>query len=1604
MPLFSFMEPFAELEMYQELEQRTNKLQAALSFLNPTNIATAANLYRRHPTLPHSFVTASLMMPQLGDWPSVRDIATRNAVQEDRDNYDYRTVARERNLTNTRINSNPDEYQQPSNPLERLTAGVYGGFKGAVRSTITAADSFFDEFANVPVRDAVSRYQNVQELGGSDFAAGAAAGQALIQGFIPGTAFGNRQQTQGQFQSAVAQAVQQRLQGNRVNLGSGFLPGQDPQDNLTEEQYVGRFGLPIDTISRQNRESLQIGSRFGGTTSVSPGRLIYNNILEPGTRPHNVLSGLTDAAWQFGADPTAAVGKVTSTARAASKTFRASTGIIDSPTRNTIDSLTARSWLYSKDGEFVTTVLANRSNLTEIRDILPEVKDRRLLNAIRATNDPSLIRELLSGELGVKYNEIPHTGGFLHSTLSSPTFGQIAGYLPFVDQEMSRIAGFLPTVSRSFRSTRIGRLFERVPGLKLSTEDLDSAFIDVDSWMRVVGFDDVTREDNLRRFAEIPDRDGVQFRNAVKSMLTDSIARLRTAQELPDDKTDEMIQSAHDIIDVSQRATEFFIDQIGNNVWFPGIRKHDLAGEVIPTPHHLAEHSSSNIVLPDPETINRAYSRLSKYGKLKSIDKNAFRKLSSAVLSNVFKPVMLVSAAWPVKVIAEEQVRLWTAGFRNISHPLQMVAALTMGKIDPTNKLRAIDLFGNDLTSLMKQSNISADDIKGVGFNLGHNPANQLMSEYTAAMARGHHGWLGPQRDIIGLSRSTSLKRLGVDEDYFNNWTRVELSQIINDDISQHILNNSVESAKEWFWSGDGRKLRENLALSLGEPSLLTRRDVANTLVDSYNARIHIKTGGIVDVIPSRPDAGDAARRSPWDELSPSYQRRLIAKGVTPEQHQTGISPGSYTIRSPGNQDLVKMLRDKGKVTGKDRFGNDKFTSLDPNHPNYNPDIIASHLETKYKKWAPPTIKGVGREVPDPFQNQGLWRDIMDKFFNLFMSKPSNFLSRSPLFDQTYWERVNSLLPHATDEARKVIGETAKKAHKQVDISVARAPDAVDLDAWDIDQIAKSHGGHKVKDLLYDNSHPLRWTRVLEDFMPFAEAWYEVNSTWMKLLSRNPDKIRRLQQGFSAARQEGIIQVDPETGDQYFVWLGSGQLEDHFGIGQSNIRNPLTSDLSSFNIFQGAYIPGFGPAVQVPLSYLLPQSSDYDWMRELVAPFGVQQIDEPSDLLSNVIPLSFQKILKATAFFDPEKNSPQAALVADITQQLVMTGEYDGVDDQEKLLKDARRIAQKYEFTRAVASAVVPGTPRLRQQIPDKAGELVFIEAVASQYNDKKRELGEAEADDWLLETWATTIDQVLGQGSTYSLFPRPVTEQAFAFYRDHPEVYEELPLTGYYLYPDQPQDDFEYDAWLSQLQSGDRVILTPEQQQLSRQQREAREIRDEYLVEMLQSNVSPNSEYGREFMRTVDEWLRQEYNYGVENIGVPKRPDEEMFLDELRDWELKDGPITDSQIWNNVVDFMTTYDEALEMAEIAGFQTLSSQTDDYIIYLRQTLFQYGETLASEDPSFRTLWNERLKNIVLNTRDLLGVDEGNTEFTFSGISSMTQPDEPPKNSAGFYTE
>ena len=72
----------------------------------------------------------------------------------------------------------------------------------------------------------------------------------------------------------------------------------------------------------------------------------------------------------------------------------------------------------------------------------------------------------------------------------------------------------------------------------------------------------------------------------------------------------------------------------------------------------------------------------------------------------------------------------------------------------------------------------------------------------------------------------------------------------------------------------------------------------------------------------------------------------------------------------------------------------------------------------------------------------------------------------------------------------------------------------------EVDSMAKATAMTTVQDLMYDLSTKSAASDMLRNILPFSEAWWEIISTWSRLVQANPKVLQQFQKGYNAVKED----------------------------------------------------------------------------------------------------------------------------------------------------------------------------------------------------------------------------------------------------------------------------------------------------------------------------------------------------------------------------------------------------------------------------------------------------------------------------------------------------
>lgn len=584
-------------------------------------------------------------------------------------------------------------------------------------------------------------------------------------------------------------AIQNRLQGEDVDLGEGFFPGGE----------IGR------ERNRHLRDIASIDGKF-----ATPGKILAYTVSEPGTKPYNVLSGLTDAALVSYADPANIALSKVSAARKAGKLIRPEDVGLVAGRRKTVLPEVANEWLTSGDGQKVVDWLAGERSFDRAWKTLGKKVDVATVVRLVDATTPDEVRGILRPELGVTIREKPKV-----------TAGVVGGLGVGVKRKLESV-----------------RLLQQMPGDKIDVTDIDQAVETLDLYQK-----------NAKFSAE-----AIAANNEALARTTSRSEMLEVAKDVMRQTADELVKrgkprsQARRATTMFQDSLEdsrlFFIDEIGENAWGKAVVV-DGVEQTLPSPHLVVETLQRAIPLPDAREIRKATSRL--HSVFESGVARVTESALDGIMQSAWKRWVLLRPAWTVRVVGEEQVRMAASGLDSaFAHPLSYIAWAVGDK----------NTFGRALGKLGMKTGRGQTGLTGEAFDDGAVIAENA-SEFQRAMSRRWGGYLA-DADVVRFKGKHRYRR---GEEFYPRAWASEIMELASDPVARRVAGgwadgdrvpggltgNHVEDAKRWFWDGPGSKFRKQDLVPVDE-RLLTR-EFSDRYIDSVFRRLSIKTADDSDLI-----------------------------------------------------------------------------------------------------------------------------------------------------------------------------------------------------------------------------------------------------------------------------------------------------------------------------------------------------------------------------------------------------------------------------------------------------------------------------------------------------------------------------------------------------------------------------------------------------------------------------------------------------------------------------------------------------------------------------------------------------------------------------------
>jgi hypothetical protein len=1308
---------------------------------------------------------------------------------------------------------------------------------------------------------------------------------------------------------AVSAVVDQTVLGQMIqgkSAGTGFLPAPDSPANQAAAAAARKYSPYL----------------IGGH-AWTPGRALAGTVLEPDSTAFKIASGVVDAGVQLETDPTLVGLNQLAEARAAGKLF-------------VTDDLARES-----GGLFAG--IRDRFSPKGFSQFQASTAGQRFADAVAAESDPWTI----SHATGIP-NYITAADG---STV--PIIRQLADATT-PEQVWQTIEPHVGTTNAfrevpEFRAPGYGsRLLADVPRRVLPVgpdADLNEAAKVADDALINSRASLEDRKAMWDTFARVDPRDRAGLYAGV-DQLFDLIKKQLVLNGAPEDKAAELAtwerQGFGEI-------ANYGIDAQGQQLINPYFVQ-DGEAHPVPSPIFDNQFLNNGVVLPNARAISRAVSPNSPI-----FDDNIVKGVENvADLAMVpWRRLMLMRPAWGVRVVADEALRMAADGYSSIlsSHPLRAIS-YAIGSPDSRwiTKLE-------EIAARNRGTELSAEEVAaGAEFptpTVGQRAAGKaadVLSNVKRTVGRGApstftyleddpymqaHMLRGDARfqTLYDQNPQAMISQFGLthpNEAVYPKAVVEEMMRLRDSGIAQQVVQSeNPEALKDWFWSGEGKTYRDYMA---SDPRLAPMGGDTDSARLAADAQMDIASQAVQTATGNRPALIDALRTGEIDGVP--LQAGLVRNSM-------GDIIGGHSAANP---DAIN------KVAEMVANGEDLPTTI------------------RIRRW-------LQLSESDKTKTIQHLNSVTRALFDALMPRPSDYLSRSPVFAQAWWQRQSELMPYMDSATRSRLVSELDVANmgrdpiatkiRDIDTRLTalgdNAPEAKITNFADADTIAKQFALDKVRTLLHDFSDRTQVADMARLIAPFGDAWKQVIEKWSKIAYENPDVLRQIQNAYWQVRQPGSDVVNTATGG---ISEGGFFHKDSFGqevftypgsqlITKSLLGTPipLTGQVKGLNMV-GEGIPALGPAVSVPLSYLLPDKPSTDWIANQLYPFGRPNAGQSGvlgmgdSILQEYLPTWAKRL--TTAGGDPSNDRLYANTVFDVARYLESTGKYDiqGPNAQteiNRLLTDAKTKAKGLFVIRAMGSFTTPASPSPEWLTHDSAGHLTLAWKLTDWYNKEIKKTGSVSqaTDNFLTKFGADNL--LNSQPESKAVVPAaPTTKDAGDWFRSNPDLVAKYPISAGLFAP--TTGGFDQATYEAQFARGQRVQLTPE---------EMVRLANARLGNLLYNKAKDNGA-NTATLATLRQELTDEFPGYATGSPIASYKTADVISELTR--AARDPQILKTQAGQALGLYLAERAAGISQAQNLGLTSPWTAAKAYPI--RLALYNYGESLVQQYPSFQPIWDQ----------------------------------------------
>jgi len=750
----------------------------------------------------------------------------------------------------------------------------------------------------------------------------------------------------------------------------------------------------------------------------------------------------------------------------------------------------------------------------------------------------------------------------------------------------------------------------------------------------------------------------------------------------------------------------------------------------------------------------------------------------------------------------------------------------------------------------------------------------------------------------------TDLIRKGqhADKEYRHAWAR-QLMKFNYDPIySKWMETNSIDEMTEWLTKGKGRKhLRE---YQEAFPGNMETPEQVRKFLDDIELRFNIMTKGNTDLF-------DILRSGEWTD----------------------------------DAGKVHSIYKRGKTSGSAEL-NPQFTALLRNHMDDGPDVVVRRgMSATRGKSDYPTLR----------------KYAVQNFLYGAMSRSENLLARAPVFKQAYGKEMAEMVQFGTAKARTQVIAKARTLNvpnrviKQME-HYARTKVEGSLTMDEMDLVAKGRAMDRAQKLLYSYSERRQVFDITRNFFPFGDAWFEVMSTWSRIIKNSHGKpLRRGQQIIEGSINSGFF-AENRFGELAFTYPFMGALTSAI------TGNPVEMEgrVQGLSMF-GEIMPGLGPVAQIPAAWFLKDKPELKAMEDFLLPFGAPEGEEITDW-KTYAPSWLKTGLSIAGIKTADDKRLYENTVSQYADYLDSTGEYgSSAAEQDRLWQDAKSRANKLYPIRMVAQFFAPAAPSMDFYVEDKSGTRLSAMALSEEFHKKDGDDFETSVKEFVDEYGEDALGALVASSAT-SVPGFPDSREGQQWIDDNPEIKGNYPLI-YALFA--PEGKFDFDTYSRQFQGEDRQALSAKQHIAMLSDWKNRYWRSNIMSRMKDENGDPVTSYADMNQAQRNAWeeitVLIDEEYAPARTGIFEKPEIDDMIDQLEDAGTdKDVLATPAgPALARYLELRTEAQALVDQLKEAG--AIDSQIKGYtkakdLRPIREALRSEAQALIDEYPAFEPLW------------------------------------------------